>query len=207
MIQVNWFKLSNKLCVLFILFSWVSFGQFSYQDLKKEFPDHNEVITKDYQSYEFYFDKNKLKIIQNTEIESVILSENGIHGNKESFTYSDLVKLISYDAYTILNVNGREKKNKVTQSVEKQSSGDNIFFDDVRERNLIFTNLEPGAKKSYSYKREFLDPFLLHKFIFGNGYPVKNSTFELILDKNINIGYKVFNDPNNLIEFSKTEKK
>lgn len=207
MTQVNYIKLLNKLSVFFIVFSSICSAQVSFQELKKEFPDHNEVITKDYQSYEFYFDKNKLKIIQNTEFESVILSENGIHDNKESFTYSDLVKLISYDAYTIFNVNGKEKKNKVTQTVEKQSNGNNIFFDDVRERNLIFTNLEPGAKKSYSYKREFLDPYLLHKFIFGSGYPIKNSTFELIMDKNINVGYKIFNDPNNLISFTKSEKK
>jgi len=207
MIQMNWLKSSNKLLIFFILISWNSFAQYSFQELKNEYPDQKEIITKDYQSYEIFVDKNKLKIIQNTEIESVILSENGIHNNQESFTYSDLVKLISYDAYSIVNVNGKEKKIKVTQTNEKQSNGSNIFFDDVRKRNLIFTNLEAGAKKSYSYKREFLDPFLLHKFIFGSGYPIKNATFELITDKNINIGYKIFNDPNNSIILTKSEKK
>jgi hypothetical protein len=207
MTQMNWLKSSNKLLVFFILISWNSFAQYSFQELKNEYPDQKEIITKDYQSYEIFIDKNKLKIIQNTEMESVILSESGIHNNQESFTYSDLVKLISYDAYSIVNVNGKEKKIKVTQTNEKQSNGSNIFFDDVRKRNLIFTNLEAGAKKSYSYKREFLDPFLLHKFIFGSGYPIKNATFELITDKNINIGYKIFNDPNNSIILTKSEKK
>lgn len=200
-------KLLNKTSLYLLFVSVGSFAQNSYNELKEEFPDHNEIILKDYQSYEMFVEKNKLKIIQNTEIESIILNENGIHNNEEYFTYSELVKLISYDAYSVVNVKGKEKKIKVTQTNEKQSSDGNVFFDDVKKRNLIFTNLEAGAKKVYSYKREFLDPYLLHKYIFGSGYPIKNATFELITDKNVNIGYKIFNDPNNTIQFSKTEKK
>jgi transglutaminase-like putative cysteine protease len=146
-------------------------------------------------------------VIQNNHYESLILNENGILNNKESFSYSELVKLQSYDAFTLINDNGKEKRIKVTQTNEIQSTQSAVFYDDVKQRQLIFPNLEAGARKVYNYQTQIEDPFLLHKFIFGGGLPIKNSTLEIKTEKNINIGFKIFNDDSNLIEFSKTEKK
>jgi transglutaminase-like putative cysteine protease len=118
-----------------------------------------------------------------------------------------LVKLLNYDAYSVIYDNGKERKIKVTQTNEIQSGQSSAFYDDVKERQLIFPNLEAGAKKVYNYQTEFVDPFLLHKFLFGSHLPVKNSSLEIRTEKNINIGYKIFNDPSNSIQFSRTEKK
>ncbi|MFN7045527.1 MAG: DUF3857 domain-containing protein [Flavobacterium sp.] len=207
---MNWSKLLNKTtisCILIGLASISMQAQLTFQDYKKEYPDFNEVVLLDYQGYEISIENKKLKIIQNTSFESMILSENGIHNNEESFTYSELVKLLEYDAFSVVNINGKEKKMKVTQSAEKNSSSSSVFYDDIKERRLIFPHLEKGAKKVYNYKREFVDPFLLHKYMFIGGFPIKNATFEVKTDKNVNIGFKIFNDPNNSIQFSKTEVK
>ncbi|MES2575203.1 MAG: DUF3857 domain-containing protein [Bacteroidota bacterium] len=193
---------------LFIaVFVFTGKAQNSLEEYKKQYPDFNELVLEDIQIYDLSIEKNKLKVIQDNHYESIILTENGIQGNKESFSYSDLVKLQSYDAYSVINNNGKEKKIKVTQTNEVQSGQSSVFYDDVKIRQLLFPNLEAGAKKVYDYQTEFLDPFLLHKFIFGGGLPIKNSTLEIKTDKNINIGYKIFNDGSNSIEFSKTEKK
>ena len=205
---MNWLKSLNKLSLACMLVSITGLqAQKTFQDYKNEYPDFNEVVILDYQGYDISIENKKLKIIQNTSFESMILSENGIHNNEESFTYSELVKLLEYDAFSVINNNGKEKKIKVTQTNEKNSSSSSVFFDDIKERQLIFPHLEKGAKKVYNYKREFLDPFLLHKYMFISGFPIKNATFEVKTDKNINIGYKIFNDPNNAIEFNKKEVK
>lgn len=206
---MNWSKLLNNSRILLLLigFGFSSTAQNGLEDYKKQFPDFNEVVLLDYQGYDIFIENKKIKIIQNTSFESMILSENGIHNNKESFTYSELVKLIDYDAYSVVNIKGKEKKIKVSQTAEKNSSSSSVFFDDIKERQLIFPNLETGSKKVYHYKREFVDPFLLHKYMFIGGFPIKNATFEVKTDTNINIGYKIFNDPNNTIEFEKKEVK
>lgn len=207
---MNWPKLLNKSVVTCLLIGYTSIGlqaQQTFEDYKKLYPDFNEVVLLDYQGYEISIENKKLKIIQNTSFESMILSENGIHNNEESFTYSELVKLLEYDAFSVINSNGKDKKIKVTQSAEKNSSSSSVFFDDIKERQLIFPHLEKGAKKVYNYKREFVDPFLLHKYMFIGGYPIKDATFEVKTDKNVNIGFKIFNDPNNTIQFKKTEVK
>ncbi|MBA4276417.1 MAG: hypothetical protein C0430_06585 [Flavobacterium sp.] len=210
MIRMNWSKLSNKhLYILAFLgiFSLTSNAQNTLEDYKKQYPDFNELVLNDSQTYDFSIENNKLKVVQDNHYESVILTENGIQNNKESFSYSELVKLQSYDAYSVIYDNGKERKIKVTQTNEIQSGQSSAFYDDVKERQLIFPNLEAGSKKVYHYQTEFVDPFLLHKFLFGSHLPIKNSTLEIKTEKNINIGYKIFNDPSNSIQFSRTEKK
>jgi transglutaminase-like putative cysteine protease len=199
----------KKILLLFfiVLFAFMGIAQNSLEEYKKQFPDFNELVLNDTQSYEFSIESDKIKVIQNNQYESLILTDNGILNNKESFSYSELVKLQSYDAFTVINYNGKEKKIKVTQTNEIQSTQSAVFYDDVKERQLIFPNLEAGARKVYNYQTQIEDPFLLHKFIFGGGLPIKNSTLEIKTEKNINIGFKIFNDESNLIEFSKTEKK
>jgi len=207
---MNWLTLSNKsfYCIVFcIFFAMNSKAQTSLEEIKKQYPDFNELVLNDIQSYDFSIENSKLKVIENNQYESIILTENGIQNNKESFNYSELVKLLNYEAYTAVNKTGKETKIKVTQTNEIKSGQGSVFYDDVKERQLIFPNLEAGAKKVYQYQTEIVDPFLLHKFIFGSNLPIKNSTLEIKTDKNINIGFKIFNDPTNSIEFSKTEKK
>lgn len=204
------FKIAMKkiYLVLFIgFFAFSTNAQNLLEDYKKQYPDFNELVVNDNQSYDFSIENNKLKVIQNNQYESIILTENGIQNNKESFTYSELVKLLGYEAYSVINDNGREKKIKVTQTNEIQSGQSSVFYDDVKERQLIFPNLEAGSKKVYNYQTEFVDPYLLHKFIFGSNLPIKSSTLEIKTEKDINIGYKIFNDESNSIVFSKTEKK
>ena len=204
---MNWSKLSNKHLYIFAfygIFAFTGNAQNSFDAYKKQYPDFNELVLNDVQSYDFSIEDSKLKVVQDNQYESIILNENGILGNKESFTYSELVKLLGYEAYSVVNIAGKEKKIKVTQTNEVQSNQGSVFYDNVKERQLLFPNLEAGAKKMYNYQVEFIDPFLLHKFIFGGGLPIKNSTLEIKTDKNINIGYKIFNDASNSIEFSKT---
>ncbi|SDK06869.1 Transglutaminase-like superfamily protein [Flavobacterium glycines] len=200
------YKLFNYL-FLSCFFSLSTLAQNTLTEYKKTYPDYNELIINNQQSYNISIENKKLKIIQDNHFESMILSENGIQNNKESFSYSNLVKLNNYDAYALFNDNGKEKKIKVSQSNEKPSKNGSVFFDDVMVRELTFNNLETGSKKVYNYQTEFIDPYLLHKFIFGDELPIQNSTLEITTEKNIEIGYKIFNDPNNNIVFSKSEKK
>ncbi|GGA86631.1 hypothetical protein GCM10008015_29130 [Flavobacterium palustre] len=210
MILMNYTKFQYKLFNFLFLscfFSLSTLAQNTLTEYKKTYPDYNELIINNQQSYNISIENKKLKIIQDNHFESMILSENGIQNNKESFSYSNLVKLNNYDAYALFNDNGKEKKIKVSQSNEKPSKNGSVFFDDVMVRELTFNNLETGSKKVYNYQTEFIDPYLLHKFIFGDELPIQNSTLEITTEKDIEIGYKIFNDPNNSIVFSKSEKK
>ena len=210
MTQTIWLKLLNKnnfyIGIVLISINAMQ-AQSNFETYKKQYPDYNELILNNSTSYSISIVDKKLKVIQDNQYDSMILSDYGIQYNKESFSYSDLVKLISFNAYTIIQEKGREKKIKVTQALEKLSSDGSVFYDDVKTKQLIFPNLEAGAKKVYEYTTEFTDPNLMHKFIFGDASTVKNSTLKIKADKSVHIGYEIFNDPNHAIEFNKVEGK
>lgn len=206
---MNWYKLKIK--ITFSLFFIIAFictaiGQNNLAENQQKYPGHNEVITNDFINYNISIVDKKIKVLKNFQFESIILTANGINNNEESITYSEFIRLNKYEAYTIINSNGKEKKVKVTQINEMESKDKGVFFNDVKEKQLIFPSLEAGAKKVYSYESEITDPFLLNKYVFGNTIPVQNAGIEIKVDKNINLGFKIFNDPNHLITFSKTEK-
>lgn len=208
MIQMNWLKSNYKTLGVVALLCSVSVGW--AQDLsqwQKKYAGYNELILKEAQTYDISVQKNKLKIVQDNYFESVILTEIGIHNTSESFSYSDLVPLNKYEAYSVINLKGKEKKIPIKSHTDKSMNQSHVFHSDAKERKIVFSNLEVGAKKVYSYQSEFLDPCLLHRFLFANTLPMEKSSFEIIADKNIEIGYKIFNDPDNRITFTKSEKK
>ncbi len=174
-------------------------------DIKAKYPGQNELILKDKQTYRFSLSDNKPKIISDNYFESLILSEAGIQNTSESFSFSELVPLKSFDAYTIVNAKGKEKKIPINPPTEKSAESNSVFYSDVKEKKLTFNNLEIGSKKVYTYQSEFLDPYLLHRFMFANNLPVDEAELEVITDNDIKIGYKIFNDPNNEIKLIITE--
>ena len=73
---MNWLKSLNKKTFigLFIVLTSISIhAQNTFQDYKKEYPDFNELVLLDYQGYDISIENKKLKIIQNTYFESMII--------------------------------------------------------------------------------------------------------------------------------------
>ena len=163
-------------------------------DFKAKYPGQNELILKDKQTYRFSLSDDKPKIISDNYFESLILSEAGIQNTSESFSFSELVPLKSFDAYTIVNAKGKEKKIPINPPTEKSAESNSVFYSDVKEKKLTFNNLEIGSKKVYTYQSEFLDPYLLHRFMFANNLPVDEAELEVITDNDIKIGYKIFKE-------------
>ncbi|MBK8626273.1 MAG: DUF3857 domain-containing protein [Saprospiraceae bacterium] len=194
----------------FTFLSWLTIWSFilngqNIADIKAKYPGQNELILKDKQTYRFSLYNEKPKIISDNYFESLILSEAGIQNTSESFSFSELVPLKSFDAYTIVNAKGKEKKIPINPPTEKSAESNSVFYSDVKEKKLTFNNLEIGSKKVYTYQSEFLDPYLLHRFMFANNLPVDEAELEVITDNDIKIGYKIFNDPNNEIKLITTE--
>ena len=110
---MTWLKLLNRI-TFFWLFFYGAIGDVKAQttltDYKNTYPNYNEIVINDQQSYIITIEDKKLKIIQDNQYESMILTENGIANNTESFSYSDLIKLKNYEAYSVITENAKEKK-------------------------------------------------------------------------------------------------
>src|SRR5690606_33540780 len=201
---MNWWKYYNSLFLL--TFTAVIATAQTWQELRQKHPGYNEYILEESQSYSISVVKDKLHVPSDNYYESVILSDLGNHNNQESFVYSQLIPVKSFEAYSVITNNGKERKVPISRAVDAAVDQRNIFHSDVKEKKLTFAGLHVGARKVYKYQNEFVDPYLLHRFIFNNYYPAKEYKLEIQSDKNIDIGYRIFNDPNNSISFSKTER-
>lgn len=195
------------ICLVIFCTNWTVRAQDLVELYKNKYPGHHEVALSNKHTYHIKLEKNKLKILQDNRFESLILTEIGRKNISESFSFSELVPVKSFDGYTIANVNGKERKIPLKTFSDKSSRESFVFYDDVKERKITFSNIDIGSRKIYSYQSEFLDPFLLHRHIFADYKPIEQSTFEIISDKNVEIGYKIFNDPTNKISFEKNERK
>src|SRR5690606_14182009 len=207
MIQATWWKFCKSSILFINIFFPFYLEAQSWTELQTQYNGYNEYIVEESQSYSISVEKDKLKVLSDNYYESVILSDTGIHNNQESFVYSQLVPLQSFEAYSVISQNGKEKKIPVSKVVDVPLDQRSVFHSDVKEKKLTFSGLHVGAKKVYKYQNEFIDPYLLHKFIFNNDFPATQHKLEILTDKEVQIGFKIFNDPQHLIQFSKTEKK
>jgi len=148
-----------------------------------------------------------VSILQNSYQETIILTKNGIHNNTESIVSSELFPLLSYEAYTQLTKNGNNEKIAAREVADKSESSGGVFHSDIKSKKLLFTNLEVGAQKIYSYQSNLIDPYLLHKYVFASGVPIEESSLEIKVDKDIEIGYKIFNDTSGDIVFNQSKKR
>ena len=116
------------------IWPWMLDGQ-NIADFKAKYPGQNELILKDKQTYRFSLYKEKPKIISDNYFESLILSEAGIQNTSESFSFSELVPLKSFDAYTIVNAKGKEKKIPINPPTEKSAENNSVFIVMSKKRN------------------------------------------------------------------------
>src|SRR5690606_16591117 len=90
-------------------------------------------------------------------------------------------------------INNRDKKTPIATIVDKKLDQKSIFDSDVKLKLFNYANLTLGSKKVLKYNLEFLDPFLLHRFIFTSGIPNVQRTMKISFPENVKVEYKMFN--------------
>src|SRR5690606_28007568 len=185
------FWCQSRILLLFISINFTSFGQ-DYLKYQEKYPGHSEIITEYLEHYHIELDKNnQLKIYQDNIEETMIITDKGTGFSAvESIIFSDLNTIKSYDAYTINTIN---KKTPIATIVDKKLDQKSIFDSDVKLKLFNYANLTLGSKKVLKYNLEFLDPFLLHRFIFTSGIPNVQRTMKISFPENVRVEYKMFN--------------
>ncbi|MES2812459.1 MAG: transglutaminase domain-containing protein [Bacteroidota bacterium] len=195
-----------RFTILFLFVLMTSGFGWAQNDLnyyKQKYPNSNEVIIKQMNLMELRLDKNKINITSERLDESIIITEdvNKID-SKGSVSFSTFSQIKDLEASTEFNNKRYDVKNfRIVPDKNSRS-----FHDDVKIKEFDYSQLTLGAKKSLKYTTQYLEPKLLSGEIFIENYPIEYKEYKLIVDKDIDLGYKVFNDPNQSILFSKEEK-
>jgi hypothetical protein len=203
-------KRFKKFTIPFVVLLSTNFmsGQFSeeYINLKKTYPNVNQVELQEETTIEIKLKKGVIDITQRFFDENIYLNESATMRSKRSLNFSSFFEMEAVEAASFSYVNGKYKEFKVKEFKEKDEL-DQSFHDDTKSLNFIYPNLKEGSKTQLEYSEKVKNPRFLSPFYFGGFSPIVHRKVTVIVDKDISLIFKEFNTENIKINFSKKEKR
>ena len=157
--------------------------------------------------------KNEILTISNKnnlEIESFISESRFISKSKNQYEY---VINIPFDSFNeISDIKGftkNQKSNKKhflfnSEVREFAAEEENIFKSDTKIKQFVLPSVEDNSVIEFSYKKKIKQPRFLSSFKFQNPLKTQTSKFVIQCDSNIELGFKLFGEHQDKIQFTKS---
>lgn len=177
---------------------------FSFVSKNSEFKDSKAYYALKTEDVEIVIQDRKLKI-NHAVLERKMFNEN----SGPVFTYERVYnrsfsKLSNLKAIIFkLKDNGKLKKNEFYDITEKSDFSGGVFYDDNSFFEINFPEAQKGGGTELSYNLEVFDPHFLKRFFFSEYDPVKEVVYTITMDKDIEIGWKLFGEEKSEIQFTK----
>lgn len=193
--------------VIILLFSYRLCAQ-DMQGYLEKYKNYTELQTVYNEEYHIGIDRDdKLNITLNQHEELLVLTDKAsVIRTTESVVFSDLLPLVSYEAYTLNSINNKDKKTKVAQVRDRRYNRSNVFDSDVKLKEFTFANLVQGSRKVIKHEVLFKDPFLLHRFNIGVSAPSIKRVLTINYPENVTLDYKIFNIESKDVKVEKKQK-
>lgn len=167
----------------------------SFEQLQQLYPDRMAVFSNIETTLDINF-QDGVPSASSTEIQDMtILSENG-NGmfSKDKIYHSQFHELKKLEAYSLVPDGNSAKKIKVADFKTQASTGNGVFYDDVKETSFDYPMLMKGSiahvKTDYYYK----DIRMLNTFYFSNFLPVYKAKYTVTYPENVDLRYIIKND-------------
>ena len=168
-----------------------AWGQ-DYDQIYKKYSNEQAVFTSVKEQLIIDNDKGNLVARSNISREKMLIGElsPGIF-NKEYIFYSSFNKLVDFDASALVYENsGYSKLNKYTSNTIN-SDQDNVFYDDLKQTEVIFAGLTARSLVKINYSQEHSDLHMLPSFFFERSLPVAVETYEVTAPKYVNLKFVI----------------
>lgn len=193
------------LLMLSVTFS--GYTQFApeFSHYKEKYKDANKVVLNRDVSIRMDIKNEDLEIIQDNIEETLYMTDGANMAARETLNFSYFFELLDIEAYTSVFGDNRFKDYKVDAFTEKDNL-DNSFYDDSKSLVFLYPNLKKGAKTYLKYSEKIKNPRFLGAFFLGDLFPIDNSKFSILADKDINLVFREFNTEGLEVKFKKEEK-
>lgn len=179
--------------------------EFEYLSLK--YPDEDAVTLSLSINVVITIEDNKPKIISNYTEESILLTKRASFLSQDFISYSDLVKLLDAEAYSLIPEKNRYKKLKVIETEDYISRDNGVFYDDSRQRKFIYRGLTQGAKTVLNYSLSYEEPWLWGSYTFSNGNnPIEKMVVTINYPDKVSLKWKIFHDDSARVFVSEKKK-
>ena len=156
--------------------------------LSKKYPGEMAVYTKFDEHLVIEFEDGKPVAHSDVEREILLLKDNATsYFNSGSVYHSYFNELENLQGCTMIPNGNSYKtiKTKIQKTVPSES--ESVFYDDGKETEVSFTNLQRGAKTSLKYTLRHSEIHLLPKFFFQNYLPMQEASFTITYPKGMDL--------------------
>ncbi|WP_291720679.1 DUF3857 domain-containing protein [Bernardetia sp.] len=168
----------------------------NYKKEKAIFLFRNKEINIDFDTK-----KDSFKIVSKIESRIFHLRLHSQTYAQEAITYSDYTKISEIDAYSLVQTVDGVRKKQVNNFQTRDAVSDDVFYNDIKEKVFLFSNITAGTQTHLSYKEELLEPRFLGSFFFTSYIPSEKTELTVSVAENIEIGYQLFGMDTSKIRF------
>lgn len=168
---------------------------------QQNYPNENAILEFSKEYVDFTIENGQLKASLQTEERTFLITDKASYYAKDEVWHSQLFKLNTLEAYSLVPTSKKYELKKVTKFEEKDDIGGQNFYDDNKLRLFEYPDLIKGSKKYLNYKYEIKEPALIGSFRFSNAYNTELAELKITADKDIEIGYVLFNVDTFSIDF------
>lgn len=174
------------------------------EQMQSAYPNAKAIFISKKKTLVISLDKyDSVRVVAENKFEMLHLRQKSDQFATESIPFSKFNQILSIDAYTKINEQGKQKFIKAKDFVTGSIVSKNWFYDDYKEKTFLFPSIEPGATTVLNYREAIKEPRFLGVFYVNSYVPVKKSEYSVLVDKNIQIEYKVYGGNKVKIDFSK----
>lgn len=207
--------LNRKLfSIIFIFFAVANvFAQTPAEELKhyqKKYKTKKIITLSRDITYNIALDKNdEFKISKSIKNIDFILYKQASVFSDGAIYFSKLISLDYLKAKTLYPEEKKYKEYKVNEEhySTKDAQSSSIFYDDNKKTTFIYPKLTQGAKRVLDYRLNIEEERLLGSVYFQSYKPQEEMKLQVIVDDNIDFGFKTFNIDSFNVKYTKEEKK
>ncbi|MES2516392.1 MAG: transglutaminase-like domain-containing protein, partial [Bacteroidota bacterium] len=165
-----------------------------FDAMVKKYPNSPMVGLNFLKNIELNVEEGKIKIIEKTKEETILLNDDAISYRNYSIYSNSFVKTKNILSKTLVP-KGKGYKSTTNENIEVQKdNSSSSFFDDQKKHIVYFENIEKGAIRSISYERTYEEPRFFGDEYLCDFYPSEKREINIKCAKSITLAVKFFND-------------
>jgi hypothetical protein len=181
-------------------------GNYKFKDvlqLAERYKGENAIYLYKNKFIEIGFENDSVKTRVHNSEATLILNEYSKLGAVKHVYLNSFCKVENINANTYYLNNKRYKKIEAKDIKISSSMSDYVFYDDSKEMEIKYPMAGKFSIMNLNYDEEIIEPFVIERFYFQEGIPVKKFNLNIKVHKDITVNLRSFNT--NGFNIDKTE--
>jgi len=168
---------------------------------RKQYPNEDVITVSLEKHINIKESRGKLLITESVHKRNAFLTTEELEYTEDVVSYNTFNQIKEIKGNTQNIEKGKLKYNEVTDFVDKDVMLRGVFYNDQKERKIIFPNVKENSITDLKYVKNISDAHFIPSFIFWSRIPILKAKVSISFPNNVKVAYKEFNIENVDINF------